>query len=92
MAWVYQTATMGEAHINAAIVDDRGMADLCVYLVGSPGMASGDKYWFMDKSKEAAATWVCFTGLGMADVAVCFVKNRGMAGWQVEHRLKGRFR
>lgn len=92
MAWIYQTATFGEAHIRAAIVDDRGMADLCVYLVDSVGLASGDEYWFVDKSKESARTWVYFSGLGMAQIKVCFVKNRGMAGWQTEHRLQGKFR
>ena len=92
MAWVYQAATVGEAHIRAAIVDSRGMADLCVYLVSSPGLARGDEYWFVDRSKESARTWVCFTGIGMAEINICFVNDRGMAGWQVEHRLRGKFR
>lgn len=92
MAWVYQTGLIGEAHIRIAVVDDPGMADLCVYLVDSLGMASGDKYWFMDTDKESARTWVCVTGRGMSQVDVCFVRNRGMAGWQRQHPCEGKFR
>lgn len=92
MAWVYQTATFGEAHIKAAIVDHPGQADLCVYLVSSCGLASGDAYWFVDKSKQSARTWVYFTAIGMAQIKICFVKDRGMAGWKNEHLLKGKFR
>lgn len=92
MAWVYQTATPGEAHIRAAIVDQPGEADLCVYLVSSVGLASGDSYWFVDRSKQSARTWVYFTSRGMAQVKICFVSDRGMAGWNGQHRLEGKFR
>lgn len=92
MAWVYQTSTMGDAHIKAAIVDQPGLADLCVFLVSNRGFACGDAYWFVDDCRDSAHTRVYFTAIGMAQVKVCFVKNRGLAGWKNEHRLKGRFR
>lgn len=92
MAWIYQTETIGEARIRVAIVDHPGEADLCVYLVNSIGLASGDSYWFVDKSRQSARTWVYFTSRGMAQVKICFVKNRGMAGWNKSHPLEGKFR
>lgn len=92
MAWIYQTATLGEARIRAALVDQPGEADLCVYLVSSLGLASGDAFWFVDPSKESARTWVYFTSRGMAQVKICFVKQRGFAGWNNEHSLRGKFR
>lgn len=93
MAWIYQVGSMGSAHIKAAIVDTPGMADLCVFLVESVGMASGDAYWFIDRSKESARTWVYFpANIGMADIKICFVKSRAMAGWKTNHILEGKFR
>ena len=92
LAWIYQTGSFGEAHIKAAKVDHIGEADLCVYIVSSLGMAQGDEFWFVDRARESARTWVYFTGRGMAQVTICFVKSRGLAGWRTEHRLKGKFR
>lgn len=92
MAWIYQTATMSEAHIRVAVVDQSDQADLCVYLASSIGQAVGDDIWFVDQSKQSARTWVYFTNQEMAQVKVCFVKDRIMAGWKNEHPLQGKFR
>lgn len=91
MARIYQTATMGEAHVRVALVQERGVADLLVHRVGSWGLAHGDARWYITKNKQDATVWLFFTSLGMAEVKVCFVDNYGEAGWQTPHRLKGRF-
>lgn len=91
MARVYQTASMGEAHVRLAVVNDMGMADLCVHRVSSWGLAHGAARWFITKDKQDADLWVYFCGVGMAQLKVYFVNNYGEAGWVVEnHPLKGR--
>lgn len=91
MARIYQAATMGEAHVRVAIVESRGDADLLVYRASSWGMAHGDAHWFITRDKQDATAWVFFTSRGFADVQVCFVNNRGEAGWQQPSRFRGRF-
>lgn len=92
MAKIYQAASMGEAHVRVARVDDPGQADLLVYRVGSQGMAHGDEYWFITYNKQDANTWVYFTSPGFAQLKICFVKHRGEAGWQRPSRFAGRFK
>ena len=41
MARIYQTATMGEAHLRGALVTNRGIADLLVNRVSSFDLAAG---------------------------------------------------
>jgi len=91
MARIYQSPSMGEAHIRVALVQERGVADLLVHRVDSWGLARGDALWFITRDKQDATAWLFFTSLGMAEVKVCFVDNYGEAGWQTPHRLKGRF-
>ena len=91
MARIYQAASMGEAHIRVALVNERGVADLLVHRVGSWGLARGDALWYITKDKQDATAWLFFTSLGMAQVKICFVDNYSEAGWQTPHRLKGRF-
>lgn len=91
MACIYQTATMGEAHVRVAIVDNRGEADLLVHRVASQGLAQGDALWFITRDKQDA-TWVYFTDRGFAQLKVHFVNNRGEAGWQRPSRFRGHFR
>ncbi len=91
MARVYQAASMGEAHIRVALVQERGAADLLVHRVGSWGLARGDALWFITKDKQDASVWLYFTSLGMAEVKICFVDNYSEAGWVKPHPLKGRF-
>jgi hypothetical protein len=91
MARIFQVATLGEAHIRVCLVGDRGEADLLVYRVSSLGLAHGDPLWFVTKDKQSATCWVFFTSPGMAEVKVYFVANRSEAGWQKEHRLRGKF-
>lgn len=92
MARIYQTASMGEAHVRAAIVGSRGEADLLVYRAGSWGTAHGDERWFITRNKQDATVWVYFTSPGFAQVNICFVDNHSEAGWQRPHRLRGRFK
>ena len=91
MARIYQTHTIGMAQIRAALVDRPGEADLCVYRVGSRGLAHGDAYWYICRDRGDATACVYFTSRGMAQVKICFVGDRGQAGWNTKHRLRGRF-
>ena len=91
MARVYQTGSMGEAHVRVAIVSAQGQADLLVHRVGSWGLASGDALWFITRDKQDATVWIHPCSLGMSDVSVCFVDNYAEAGWVRSHRLQGRF-
>lgn len=91
MARVYQTSTMGEAHIRVAVVMARGEADLLVHRVSSWGAATGDAYWFITRDQQEASVWIFFTSIGMAEVKIFFVDNYGEAGWQTSSRYKGRF-
>lgn len=91
MARVYQTASMGEAHVRIAIVPTRGEADLWVHRVGTWGLARGDALWFITRDKQDATVWIYPCSIGMAQVKVCFVDNYSEAGWVRPHRLKGRF-
>lgn len=91
MARVYQTATLGEAHIRVALVDARGMADLLVHRVDSWGQAQGDGLWYITRDKQEATAWIHICSLGMAEVRVCFVDTYAEAGWVRRHRMQGRF-
>jgi hypothetical protein len=91
VARIYQTASMGEAHIRVAFVSDRGQADLLVHRVGSWGLAHGDALWFITRDKQDATVWIYACSIGMAQVKVCFVDNYGEAGWLTSNRHKGRF-
>ena len=91
MARVYQTASMGEAHVRVAIVAAQGQADLLVHRVGSWGLAQGDGLWFITRNKQDATVWIYPCSIGMAEVCVYFVDNYAEAGWVKPHRLQGRF-
>lgn len=91
MARVYQTASMGEAHVRVAIVADRGMADLLVHRVDSWGLARGDGLWFIARDRQDATVWIFPCSVGMAEVRVCFIDTFAGAGWRAPHRLQGRF-
>jgi len=91
MARVYQSASMGEAHIRVALVHERGVADLLVHRVDSWGLARGDALWYITRDKQDATVWLFFTSLGMAQVKICFVDNYSEAGWQRPHQFQGRF-
>lgn len=91
MARVYQTGSMGEAHVRVAIVTAQGQADLLVHRVGNWGLAQGDGLWFITRNKQDATVWIYPCSIGMAEVCVCFVDNYALAGWVKPHRLKGRF-
>lgn len=91
MAWVYQAASQGDATIRAALVQDVGMADLCVHRVAVRGQARGDALWFITRDRNEASARVWFGPIGMAQVKICFVDAYGLAGWRRPHPLRGRF-
>lgn len=92
MGRIYQTPSMGEAHVRVAIVENRGEADLLVYRAHSWGAAYGDANWFITRNKQDANVWVFFTSRGFSQLRVCFVDNQGEAGWQRSSRFRGRFK
>jgi len=92
MGRIYQTASMGEAHVRVAIVDNRGYADLLVYRANSWGLAYGDERWYITRNKQDATAWVYFTTPGFAQLKVCFVTSPAEAGWQRPSPYRGRFR
>jgi hypothetical protein len=91
MARIYQTSSMGEAHVRVAIVADRGMADLLVHRVSSWGLARGDAHWFVTRNKQDASALVYFTSAGFAQVNIHFVDRASEAGWQKPSAYRGRF-
>lgn len=91
MARVYQAASMGEAQVRVAIVNDRGQADLLVHRVFGWGLASGDALWFITRNKNDATVWIFPCSIGMAQVRVCFVDNHAEAGWLHSHPCEGTF-
>ena len=93
MTRVYQSPTMGDAHVRVALVRDIGQADLLVHRVGSWGLARGPARWYITRNKQDADLYIYMCTLGMEDVRVCFVSTYGQAGWNnTGHRLVKRFR
>lgn len=90
MARIYQTFDYGEAQLRAAVVTDRGTADLWVHRVSSWGLARGDALWYITRDKQEANLWVYFDTFGAAQLRICFVDTYGEAGWRRAHPLKGR--
>lgn len=90
MAKIMQTFVISEANILANIVQDKGSADLCVFVVSSPGMAWGDERWYITENDAEASATLYFGKSGPADIRVCFVNNPADAGWRNSHRLKGK--
>jgi len=81
MPRIYQTRSMGDAHLRVALVE-RGQADLLVHRVSSRGLAIGEARWYITRDKQDANVWIYFTSEGMAQLKVCFVGTYGEAGWQ----------
>ena len=90
MAKIQQTFSMGDANIIATITEMKGKADLCVFLVGSPGLAYGDDRWYITTRDGEASKKIYFGKSGRSELKVCFVNNPADAGWQTQHRLQGR--
>src|SRR6185312_7992899 len=92
MTRVYQSPTMGDAHVRIAIVKTIGQADLLVHRVNSWGLARGGALWYITRNKQDADIYAYFCSLGMCQLRVCFVNTYGQAGWiNTDHRLAGRF-
>lgn len=91
MARVYQAASMGEAQVRVAIVNDRGQADLLVHRVLAGELTSSDALWFITRNKAEATVSIFPCSIGMAQVRVCFVDNHAEAGWLHSHPCEGAF-
>lgn len=81
MTRVFQTLSMGDAHVCAALVRDPGQADLLVRRVGSRGLATHGALWYITRKRADAELRIHFCSLGMAQLRVCFVSGFGQAGW-----------
>ena len=90
MPIIYQTFTPGEARLKAAVVKDPGMADIVVYITGNRGMAKDEACWFITDNRNEFAIKIYIGNIGFSDLKVCFTTHIGKAGWQNEHRLKGK--
>ncbi|MCC2604017.1 DUF6150 family protein [Planctobacterium marinum] len=90
MAKVLQTFNISEANIIATITQEKGKADLCVFIVSSPGMAWSDERWYLTDNEADASSTIYFGQSGRSALKVCFVKNPADAGWQTNHKLKGK--
>lgn len=92
MTRIYQTPTMGDAHVRVALVRAMGQADLLVHRVNSWGLARGGALWYITRNKQDAQVYVYFCSLGMAQLRVCYVNTYGQAGWvNTDHPLAKRF-
>lgn len=89
---VFQTFNRNEASRVVHITQDKGKADLCVYIVGNRGLAFDDSRWFLVNSKADADATFYYGSVGSASLIVCFVKSPAQAGWQKSHALQGRLR
>lgn len=90
MARVYQAVAYGDAQLRAAVVGDRGRADLWACRVRCFGMARGDCLWFITSHYAQATVRIHFGAEGSAELLVYFVGTPGMAGWRREHPWAGR--
>lgn len=81
MTRIYQSPSMGDAHVRVALVRDIGQADLLVHRVGSWGLARGGALWYITRNKQDAEVYVYMCSLGMEQLRVCFVDTYGQAGW-----------
>lgn len=92
MTRVYQSPTMGDAHVIVALVRDRGQADVLVHRVSSWGLARGPALWYITRNKQDAQVYIYMSSLGMAQLRVCFVNTYDEAGWiNNDHPAAGKF-
>lgn len=89
---VFQTFNRNEANRVIHITQEKGKADLCVYLVGNRGLAYDESRWFIANSKADADATYYFGSVGTASLIVHFVKSPAQAGWMRAHPLKGRLK
>lgn len=91
MALIYRSSSSGTAEIAVCDVGSQGLADLLVFETTDQGLArSDDGVWCFVGSSGLATTSVWFTSAqGSADLKICFVSSRGLAGWRNSHALQG---
>ena len=58
MTRIYQSPTMGDAHVRVALVRDIGQADLLVHRVGSWALARGPARWYITRNKQDADLYI----------------------------------
>lgn len=90
MPKIKQTFNISEANTIATITQEKGKADLCVLIVNSPGMAWSEERWYITDNDSDASSTIYFGKSGRSSLKVCFVKSPAEAGWQTNHRLKGK--
>jgi len=74
--------------IKVQIVNNKGQADLLVYVTKNKAEAKGkDEIWFFDE--RHGETSVKFVS-SFADLKVFYVNNRGLAKWRKTHKLQKR--
>ncbi|WP_422862250.1 DUF6150 family protein [Desulfoluna limicola] len=82
----------GSAEILVHEVASKGAADLLVCKVYSRNMAEhNDGLWCDVHTRSLASSrikWV--DNRNTANLLICYVNNRSMAGWQIDHRLRGK--
>lgn len=89
---VFQTFNRNEARHSIHITQQKGKADLCVYLVNNRALAFDETRWFICNSKVDAEVILYFGSAGGSKLNVHFVKQPAQAGWQRPHPLKGRLK
>lgn len=90
MAVIYQTFSPGGADIRACVVEERGAADILVYVVRDMGAAQGDAIWYIARQPGISSSKLYFGSRGFAQLLVYFVTNRATAGWLRPHPLKNK--
>lgn len=92
MALIYVTETRERADVTVHITENRATADLFAFKVESRDLARGqDAVWCeVDVVALADITCLLVDSIRAADLVVCFVNSRGLAGWRKPHDLDGK--
>jgi len=89
MCKIYQASTIGDAQYRVHITQDKGLADLWVYLVGARGLAGKNGLWYITNHWAEADRRLFFGSRGMSELVIYIVSSRQQAGWKNQHRLTG---
>jgi len=91
MIKIYQAGSFGQAQYRVHITEQKSNADLLVYLVSNPALATGNGQWYVTNQYEEANRKVLFCNKSSAQFSICFVNSRGEAGWQKPTPLQHAF-
>jgi len=89
---VFQTFNRNEARYAIHITQNKGKADLCVYLVNNRALAYDESRWFICNSKAESQVVLYFGNAGASKLNIHFVKQPAQAGWQRSHPMQGRLK